>query len=344
MKKQQIRIHKGQYQGEPVQGVFTMLEPFQTSNRGGYVVINGERWDRAKIRVRLEREDFEFLTLGPDQTNTLPVDQPVVDSKLNLLTDEELAATIQERFEILDEMTQAAIQGDVRAMIVQGPPGVGKSHGVSTQLDQAALFDEIAGRPVRFEIKKGALTALGLYALLYKHSDAGHVLVFDDADGLFSDELSLNLLKAALDSGRRRRISWNADSNLLRREGIPDSFDFHGSIIFITNLDFGNFRSRKIADHLEALQSRCHFVDLAIHSQRGKLIRIRQIIDRGMLNEYGFTPEAQQEVVDFVMENANRFRELSLRTVIKLADLRKITPLRWKKTAEITLMQTQVMN
>jgi hypothetical protein len=40
---------------------------------------------------------------------------------------------------------------------------------------------------------------------------------------------------------------------MLRREGVPDMFDFKGACIFITNLQFSNLKSKKLQDHLEAL-------------------------------------------------------------------------------------------
>ena len=42
-------------------------------------------------------------------------------------TDEEIIARLRGRFEILDDMTRAVKKGDVRVMIVTGPPGVGKT-------------------------------------------------------------------------------------------------------------------------------------------------------------------------------------------------------------------------
>ena len=45
-------------------------------------------------------------------------------------TDESILDRMRERFEILDDMTRAVKKGAVRAMIVTGPPGVGKSYGV----------------------------------------------------------------------------------------------------------------------------------------------------------------------------------------------------------------------
>jgi predicted AAA+ superfamily ATPase len=239
-------------------------------------------------------------------------------------------------------MSQAAINGDIRAMIVSGPPGVGKSYGVETQLEKASLFDKIAGKRVRYEVIKGAMTALGLYAQLYKYSDRKNVLVFDDCDSVFADDLSLNILKAALDSGKRRRICWNSDSSLLRREGIPDSFDFKGTAIFITNLKFENVKSKKLQDHLEALQSRCHFLDLTIDSERDKMLRIKQVhrdADGGLFKDYDFEGNEAEEVLEFMATNVAKLRELSLRMCLKIADLIKISPANWRALAVSTCMK-----
>ena len=201
------------------------------------------------------------------------------DSKtINFETDQQVMDRIATRFDILHDMTKAVIAGDVRAMIVTGPPGVGKSYGVEKELDKASMMDSIAGRPIKYEVVKGAMTALGLYATLYRHADANHVLVFDDCDSVLMDELSLNILKAALDSGKKRVLHRNADSNKLRSEGIPDKFEFKGGVIFITNVKFENARSRKLQDHLEALQSRCHYLDLTLDTMRDKFLRIKQIV------------------------------------------------------------------
>jgi predicted AAA+ superfamily ATPase len=239
-------------------------------------------------------------------------------------------------------MTTAAINSDIRAMIVSGPPGVGKSFGVETQLEKASMFDKISGKKLRFEVVKGAMTALGLYATLYKYSDAKNVLVFDDCDSVFQDDLSLNILKAALDSGKRRRICWNSDSALLRREGIPDQFDFKGSAIFITNLKFENVKSKKLQDHLEALESRCHFLDLTIDTERDKMLRIKQVhrdSDGGLFKDYDFDGDQAEQVMEFMSTNKDKLRELSLRMCLKIADLVKISPGNWQNLAASTCMK-----
>jgi hypothetical protein len=155
------------------------------------------------------------------------------------------------------------------------------------------------------------------------------------------DELSLNILKGALDSSERRFIAWNTDSRLLRSEGIPDRFEFKGSAIFITNVKFEHVRSKKLKDHLDALESRCHYIDLQMDTSREKILRIKQIVGDGMLERYEFdNPEAaKQEILDYVDQNQTKLRELSLRMVLKLADLRKSFPKNWQAMARTTCMK-----
>jgi hypothetical protein len=255
-------------------------------------------------------------------------------------TEEEAMTRIRERFEILTEMTKAATAGDIRAMIVSGPPGVGKSFGVEQEVEKACLFDKIAGKRLRAEVVKGSATPIGLYQTLYKYSDANCVLVFDDCDSILLDDVALNLLKGALDSGKKRKISWLSESSTLRREGIPDSFEFKGSVIFITNLKFDQMKSQKLRDHLDALQSRCHYLDLTLDTMRDKILRIKQIAKDGVLfQDYDFNEYQQDDIIDFMNTNQTRLREMSLRMALKIADLVKSFPAKWRLMAETTCMK-----
>jgi len=164
--------------------------------------------------------------------------------------------------------------------------------------------------------------------------------VFDDCDSVLLDDLSLNILKAALDTSKKRMIHWNTDSRLLRSEGVPNSFEFKGGAIFITNLKFDHVKSKKLQDHLEALESRCHYLDLTIDTQREKVLRIKQVVTEcGMLDSYDLSDEAKLDVVEFVDQYKDKMRELSLRTVLKVADLRVSFPDKWKAVAEVTCMR-----
>jgi hypothetical protein len=238
-------------------------------------------------------------------------------------------------------MTRACKAGKVRAMIVSGPPGVGKSFGVEKVLGKHDVFANVANdeKLKKYEVVKGAMSALGLYAKLFAFKDSKNILVFDDCDSVLLDDLSLNILKAALDTSAQRFISWNTDSRLLRQEGIPDRFEFKGGAIFITNIKFDNVRSKKLRDHLEALESRCHYLDLTIDTEREKILRIKQIIGDGMLDKYELSEEAKTEVVDFIDANKKLLRELSLRMVLKIADLRQSFPERWQAMARVTCMR-----
>ena len=250
-------------------------------------------------------------------------------------------AQISERFEILDEMTSACKSGTVRAMIVSGPAGVGKSYGITTQLQKASMFDNLQGE-LKWEIVKGATSAIGLYKKLFRYADAGNVLVFDDCDAVLYDDLSLNILKAALDSGKKRIIQWNTESRVLQNEGIPDKFEFKGSVIFVTNIKFDFVKSKKLQDHLGALMSRCHYIDLALDTVRDKMLRIKQVLGNGMLDGYKLPVDkevAKQDILAYLEENVGNLRELSLRTALKLADLRVLNGERWKVLADTTILR-----
>ena len=258
-------------------------------------------------------------------------------------TDEEIIERLRERFNILDDMTRAVKKGDVRAMIVSGPPGVGKSYGVEKVLSRHDVFADVAQdeKLKKYEVVKGAMSAIGLYKKLYEFSAKKNILVFDDCDSVLLDDLSLNILKAALDSSAKRTIHWNTDSRSLHSEGVPNKFEFKGGAIFITNIKFENVKSKKLRDHLEALESRCHYLDLTIDTDREKLLRIRQVTQDHNLfetNGFEFADYEKEEVIDFIDANKHMMRELSLRMVIKVAALKASMP-NWRKVAQLTCMK-----
>jgi hypothetical protein len=329
-----VRITSGSYRNESIKGeVFTLVKGYQLGNKGGFVTVKNEgqfpgRPDQ--VRVNVDNQSMIEFVSGRD---AVKVETPKE-------TDEEAMDRIATRFGVLDEMSKACIKGDIRAMIVTGPAGIGKSHGVSLQMEKASLFDNLASKKPRFEIVKGAMSGIGLFAKLYKFSDAKNVLVFDDCD-IWEDQDAINVLKGALDSGKTRRISWNKDSRLLREEGIPNSFNFNGSIIFITNKSFDAKKAGKMQPHLDALQSRCHFLDLTVDTERDKMLRIKQVhrdADGGLFAEYDFSQEQTDEIMSFIDANCNKLREVSLRMCLKVADLVKISA-NWRELAKATCMK-----
>ena len=335
-----IRVVNGTYRNKSVRNQeFVLVSGFQSGAKGNYVTVkNNGTFPNCPETIRISVDNIQDIeyTSGMTQDNTVHFEKPEAVQE----TDEQAMDRIRERFDILHEMTKATVSGDIRAMIVSGPPGVGKSFGVEQEIDKACLFDKLAGKRLRAEVVKGSATPIGLYQTLYKYSDANCVVVFDDCDSILLDDVALNLLKGALDSGKKRKISWLSESSSLRREGIPDSFEFKGSAIFITNLKFDKMKSQKLRDHLDALQSRCHYLDLTLDTMRDKLLRIKQIAKDGVLfADYDFDPAVQDEIIDFMSDNQNRLREVSLRMAIKIADLRKMSVMNWKRLAETTCMK-----
>ena len=312
--------------------VFPLVEETKSDDNGYYVTVDARSvhgFPDRNIRIRVPFAQGNY-TISDGKSEQLVAHHE---------TDAEVKERLRKRFKILSDITQAAKEGNVRAVIVSGPPGVGKSFGVEAQLAKADLFNTLGNKKPKYEIVKGAMSALGLYCKLYEYSEAGNVIVFDDCDSVLLDDLSLNILKAALDSSKRRWIAWNTDSRMLQNEGIPNRFEFKASAIFITNIKFDHVKSKKLKDHLDALESRSHYVDLTIDSERDKVLRIKQIVEDGMLRDYNFEQEEQDEIMEFIESNKKQLRELSLRTVLKLADLKKSFKDRWQDYAVVTCMK-----
>lgn len=349
-----IRFKSGDYvhRGQPVNmegRVMKMTKPYSVGTRGGFVTVDGSSiagFPERNIRIFVQSPaEFEVLegdpiaamgVAAPAAAMAFEPAEPVIEE-----TDDEIVERMRQRFEELTDLTKAVKCGDIRGMIVSGPPGVGKSHGVEEVLERYDTLALLGRQAPKYEIVKGTTSALGLYCKLFEFCDSDNVLVFDDCDSILFDEVGLNLLKAALDSKKSRRISWNTDSNKLRNEGIPNSFEFEGSVIFITNIKFDGVRSVRLRDHLAALESRCHYIDLTIDTTREKMLRIRQVTKDGMLDDYRLTDDVKAEIVQFVDDNKNRLRELSLRSVLKAADLAQAFPNNWLKMAEATLTRTR---
>ena len=327
-----IYVLEGTYRNRRVENTqFELVKPYQPypHKEGGFVTVKIKdlaQYQAPKSTIRISVDSESKLR---DKPPAQPKDE----------TDEEVIERMRKRFAILDDMTKATKRGDVRAMIVSGPPGVGKSFGVETVLEKYNTLTTLGNMPPKYEVVKGAMSPIGLYCKLYNFSSRDNVLVFDDCDSILLDDLSLNILKAALDSKKVRKICWNTDSHMLRREGVPDTFEFMGSVIFITNIKFDNVKSKKLRDHLEALESRCHYIDLTIDTLREKLLRIQQIVKDGMLNSYALPDTVKQEVVQYIWDHKRRLREVSLRTVLKIADLAKAFPEQWKDMATSTVLK-----
>ena len=350
--KKYIKIDVGSYRGQDMSGrVFPIIKDYQRfagGKEGGFVTVDCSEFEgfQGLDKARINVPGIGSLTVVPEGQyiiNRDEITKTVAEETPEVTENEEQAIErIASRFSILDEMADAVATSKVRAMIVSGPPGIGKSYGVEKALEKQNMFEDIAGKARRFEMVKGAMSAIGLYKKLYEHSAKGHVVCFDDCDAILYDDLALNLLKAALDTTPRRTLHWNTESRTLMAEGMPNSFEFNGGVIFITNIKFDNVKSKKLQDHLQALQSRCHYLDLTIDSMKDRMLRIKQICRAGMLEKYHMPRDVEQDLIQFIIDNKHRLREISLRMVLKIADLWKMKPDGYKALAENTCMKPEV--
>lgn len=247
--------------------------------------------------------------------------------------DAEVLRDLTERFDMLGKLTHASIANNIRSMVVTGAPGVGKTYTVENILE--------ATPGAKFEVVKGALSAVELYKLGYRMRQPGSVVVLDDADSIFTDEDALNILKALCDSSQIRRVSWLKDSHTLRQDDVPQAYDFNGSFIFISNLDFQHYvdmGGNKYVAHFEALMSRSLYLDLRLHDRQAISLWVEHIARSGkMFAREGVTDKVGDDIIAFLKQHRDVLREFSLRTAMKLCQLAKSHPKDWQNMGRVLL-------
>ena len=184
-----IYVLEGQYRNFRIENeTFELVKRYQPypHKDGGFVTV---KVDASRFVKTPEDGIIRLSVSDENQLRDRPPEQKIE-------TDEQTIERMRKRFEILDNMTKATKKGDIRAMIVSGPPGVGKSYGVETVLEKYATYSAVSGTKPKYEVVKGAMSALGLYCKLYELADKDNVVVFDDCDAILLEDLSLNILKA----------------------------------------------------------------------------------------------------------------------------------------------------
>ncbi len=341
----QVKISDGTYRNTPVNGIFELVKEWTDGAKGGFVtVINDGSLAKpakkgAKTRVNVDEKNIEYIG---EIAGTFH--QPNGDSKsadeapLYVETDEETIERITTTFAYIEKLAAAAQKNQITGLIISGPAGVGKSFGVEKVLERLNFQHLVAkDNKEKYEIITGGTSAIGLYKKLWENREEGRVLVFDDCDSALYDELQVNMLKAAMDTKKKRKLCWMKESRTLAEEGIPNNFTFEGSIVFLTNLKFDH-APRKIAPHLEAIMSRVHYLDLCLDSRREQLLRVKQVVDAGMLDKHNLNEATKKAVVQYVYDNVDYLNELSLRTVLKVADLAMIDAKDWQEPADFTVL------
>ena len=237
--------------------------------------------------------------------------------------------SINERFGFLSDMVTMLARGDQASVVVTGPGGLGKSHTVTNALVKTGFTDtstleegSVVNKEKAFNVIKGYSTPKGLYRTLYENRDG--VVVFDDCDSVLKDPVSVNLLKAALDSYDRRIISWRAD---FRDEELPNSFEFKGRVVFISNMDSGKLD--------QAIVTRSLAVDLSMTNKQ-KVERMQHLCkSQEFMSEYA--QNLKDDAMALIESLQDEVKELSLRTLIQVTKIRKSAGANWKELAEYAI-------
>ena len=250
-------------------------------------------------------------------------------------SDESIANRIKDTYESMSLLIESIADNSITSLCISGGAGLGKSYTVNK------ILREYNGSDYGFVFHSGYLKASHLYRLLWENREKGQVIVIDDAD-IWGDETALQLCKAALELKETRTISWGSEKVFESQDGdiIPRYFSYEGSIIFLTNINIRKIISSdgKNAAHLSALESRSMVFDMNINSKREYLHIIKKKVNDGMLKGRGLSQSDGDRIVEFLEENMNHFRDLSLRMVEKIAILYKAKPNDWEKIVKSTFM------
>ena len=252
------------------------------------------------------------------------------------MDDIELGNMIRDRFNCMDNLVEMVVRGHEDKLIISGATGVGKSFKLEKRMKEARENGEVN----KFTQKKGTMSALGLYKEIYNHRMVGDVLLLDDID-VFDSERKLDVLKSVMDTGDDKVVSWASTTAELSKDNIPTSFNFEGSLVFITNKDFDDLilKDNELTPHLKAMMGRASYLDLCVHSNKAILIRIKQLLNETNMAQYhSITPQEEKSIVDWLEGNQEQLRELSIRTVLKLAKYMHGCH-DWESIAEMTLLK-----
>lgn len=301
--------------GEFVQGVY---EEWHTDFNLPVVIVGGRRYYR-KVHSR-----------GGES----PVSSPNTPSpKLK-----QSRFDVNTRFQFIEQLVDMVIAGESNAVIISGSGGLGKTYTVRSRLKLAKLvdMDELVDEgneegedeesvskhadEKHFKIIKGYSTPKALYRLLYDNRE--RLVIFDDCDSVWDNPTSVSLLKGVLDSYDTRRVSWLSE---IKDEDLPQSFEFKGQIIFISNLS--------LTDLDQAVLSRSQYVDVSMTAVE-KVDRI-QSIAKDIRPE--MRAEWKQEAIDLLKEHADNIGDLNIRTYLKVLDIRKRNAANWKDLAEYVI-------
>ena len=232
----------------------------------------------------------------------------------------------------MNDFIEGVIAGVHRSAVIYGPPGLGKTHSVSSALDRAGKVEN-----TDYVIVRSHATPLQLYQILYFMRQAGKIVVLDDCDGVLTNEIGLNIVKAATDN-KFRRVGWHSSVGIKSPSGksIPSTFEFNGSLLVITNVRLASGKGR-MSNHWDALRSRMPGFHLALDNRSDQYAQIFYAMTE--LDYLSASPETKLDeeqkitLLKFFVENLDLPRRLDLRMPEAIAREMKSRSENWQRRA-----------
>ena len=210
--------------------------------------------------------------------------------------------------------------GDMHSLIVEGPPGWGKTTAVEDSLNLAKID----------ALHLGAYsTPLNLYNFLAENSEA--VVLLDDCAGIFNDPSAMSILKAATWPSRKdkRIVKWGSTSS---RASIEE-FEFFGKLIIVCN------SFPKTADG-EAIRSRGYSRRIDITLLEAKKLLLQAASQKKWYPKTKLVTEVADFLVDQISESS--LSQISFRTLKKGYRLAEVHPESWRDLFADTLPQGKI--
>jgi hypothetical protein len=201
-----------------------------------------------------------------------------------------------------------------KSSILVGPPGLGKSYIVLKSLTGAG---RVSGSD--YYTINGHITPVKLFATLYLFRAKGQILVLDDCDNIFTNEIGINILKAATDT-TQNTVSYVSNHQIKVNGVVVQDFKFEGSVIICTNIDLSTGRGRQ-AEHMKAVDSRSTKITFGIESIEQKFAQLMNVVlTTNYLKEKKLYLNEQKIylMLDYIRVNLARIKSLDLRLPEKI--------------------------
>jgi hypothetical protein len=228
--------------GAKIFDVLEMTYPDLIVKQGVKYVWAGNKKDLARIKSEKTKILSKAGVVGATITKGAAKEKYSYQPEVDQIEADRDRLSFEDQLKDLENLVKLTVSGASNALFVSGKGGVGKTHTTEAILHGLGLSDGSG-----YFKNTGSASAAGLYSLLFRYKN--DIVFFDDSDDALGDQEARNLLKAATDTKKIRKLVWNkmgknvvdpeddmSDDEILDQGLIPRYFEFTGKIIFISNL------------------------------------------------------------------------------------------------------------